>query len=79
MKLLRKGTIKRLHVDRRVIASNKKYGTNQPPITVQTSKGPLKAQRVEIRGSSTFVHSPHKPLHCGARVWIETHAEVALS
>lgn len=74
--ILKSGTIKRLHVDKQVIAQNRKYGTNLPPITVQTSKGPHKAQTVQIKGPSTFVHSPHKPLSCGARVWIETHAEV---
>lgn len=76
MNTLRAGTVKRLHVDRRVMASNRKHGRNDPPITVQTSRGPFKAHRVEVLGPSTFVHSPDKPLSCGARVWIETHAEV---
>lgn len=70
------GTIKRLHVNKHVIMSNLKRGRNDPPITVQTSKGPFKAHRVEVLGPSTFVHSPDKPLSCGARVWIETCAEV---
>ena len=74
-----KGTIKRLHVDRHVIAANRQHGTNLPPITVQTSRGPHKAHRVTVKGPSVFVHSPEKPLKCGARVWIETHAEVELS
>jgi hypothetical protein len=77
--ILRAGTIKRLHVDRRVMAQNRKYGTSLPPITVQTSSGPHKAQRVVVKGPSTFVHSPDKPLSCGARVWIETRAEVDIS
>lgn len=72
------GTIKRLHVDRRVMASNRKHDRNDPPITVQTSRGPFKAHRVEVFGPSLFVHSPHKPLSCGARVWIETRALVVL-
>jgi len=74
---LERGTIKRLHVDRHVVASNRKHGRNEPPITVQTSKGPLKAHGVIIHGESVFVHSPHKPLKCGARVWIETRAAVS--
>lgn len=31
--------------------------------------------RVEINGPSTMIHSS-LPDRCGARVWIETHAEV---
>jgi hypothetical protein len=76
MPTLTRGTIKRLHVDRRVIAANAKYGRTDAPITIQTSRGPHKAQRVRWNGPSTFVYSPHKPLGCGAKVWIETLAEV---
>lgn len=75
---LKRGTIKRIHVDRHVIAGNKKHGTNNPPITVQTSKGSLKTYEAVIKGSSRFVYRPNKPLSCGARVWIETLAEVTL-
>jgi hypothetical protein len=31
---------------------------------------------VAIHGSSKVVYSPDKPLSCGARVWIETQADV---
>jgi hypothetical protein len=31
---------------------------------------------VEIKGPSKLVYSPDKPLSCGARVWVETEAEV---
>lgn len=78
MKTLPAGTIKRVHVDRRVIAANTKTGRTDPPITVQTSKGPLKAMAVHIEGPSRFVYSPAKPLGCGARLWIVTRAELRL-
>jgi hypothetical protein len=74
---IRDGLIKRIHVDKQVIAGNLKYGRNDPPITIQTSKGSRKAFAVDIKGPSRFVYSPHKPLACGARLWIETTAEVA--
>ena len=67
------GTIKRIHVDRRVMAHNLKYHTSKPPITVQTSRGSVKAQRVDIQGHSRMVY-PGKQLSCGARVWVETRA-----
>jgi len=79
MTKLAAGTIKRLHVDKHVIASNLKHGTDLPPLTVQTSKGPHKARTVKINGPSEFFYRPEKPLSCGARAWIETHAEVEFS
>ena len=72
------GTIKRLHVDRRIIANNKRHGRTDPPITVQTSKGPHKAMRVAVYGKSEFVYRPEKPLSCGAVLWVETTAAVEL-
>lgn len=76
-KTIRKGLIKRLHVDQHAIRANRK-GEHRPPITVQTSKGSLKGFRAHIDGPSEFVYRPEKPLSCGARLWIETHAEVTL-
>jgi hypothetical protein len=75
------GTIKRLHVDKHVIARNRKTGSNDPTITVQTSKGAHKARTVHVYGPSSFVqaHGERKPLSCGARVWIETRAELVLA
>lgn len=67
-----------IHVNRQVIAQNRRNGTNEPPLTVRTYKGVRRAHEVVIRGTSRIVHSPHKPLDCGARVWIETHAPVDL-
>ena len=65
-----------IHVGQQTIAQNRKYGTNEPPLIVRTYKGARRAHRIEIKGPSSIVHSPHKPLPCGARVWIETEAEV---
>ena len=67
---------KRIHINQHVIRANKKNGTNDPVITVKTSKRNIYADRVEISGPSNVVYSPDKPLSCGARVWIETEAPV---
>lgn len=75
---IKAGTIKRIHVDQGRIKSNFKHGTNLPVATVQTSKGSHKAHRVRINGASELVTSFDKPLSCGARVWVETKAEVEL-
>ena len=58
------------------IRANKKHGTKEPVITVKTSKTNTYAHEVEILGESKVIYSPDKPLSCGARVWIETDAEV---
>ena len=72
----REGTIKRLHVDRHVIAANHKHGKFDPPISVQTSQGTLKAGTVEINGPSTIIYGGECQLSCGARLWIETKAAI---
>ena len=60
------------------IRANKKHGTNEPVITVKTYKTNTYGHEVEILGDSKVVYSPDKPLSCGARVWIETDAEVKI-
>ena len=69
---------KRIHINQHVIRANKKNGTNDPAITVKTSRNNYYASRVEIGGPSSVVYSPDKPLSCGARVWVETDAPVTL-
>ena len=67
---------KKIHINMHKIRANKKNGTNDPVITVKTYKSNTYAHEVEILGESKVVYSPDKPLSCGARVWIETDAEV---
>jgi hypothetical protein len=69
---------KKIHINQHIIRSNKKNGTNDPVITVKTSKSNTYANEVEILGKSKLVYSPNKPLSCGARVWIETESKVIL-
>lgn len=69
---------KRIHVNMHVIRRNNKTGEREPPIAVKTSKSNDYANEVEILGDSKVVYSPDKPLSCGARLWIETDAEVVL-
>ena len=58
------------------IKSNKKYGLNEPVLTVKTYKDNFYGSTVAIEGASTVVYSPDKPLSCGAKVWIETDSKV---
>ncbi len=65
-----------IHVNRQKIDSNKKHQKCEPPITIKTYKNNTYAQSVEILGPCKIVHNPKKPLSCGAKVWIETNANV---
>lgn len=65
-----------IHVNQHVIRSNLKTGANAPALTVKCGKSNTYAHEAIINGPSRIVHSPDKPLSCGARVWIETEAEV---
>ena len=64
---------KRIHVNQHNIRANSK-GADLPVLTMKTSKGNIKCNRVDVHGPSTVVYSPDKPLACGAKVWIETDA-----
>ena len=68
----------RIHVNQHKIRSNKKHNSNEPVITVKTSKSNDYGHEVEILGPSKIIYSPDKPLSCGARVWIETEGEVKI-
>lgn len=68
-----------IHVNQHVIKANRVKGENNPPLTVKTYKENRYAYAVEILGPSQVVYNSEKPLPCGARVWIETEADVILS
>ena len=65
-----------IHVNQHVIKANAKDGVDNPVLTVKTYKSNTYAHEVAIKGDSKVVYSPDSPLSCGAKVWIETQAEV---
>jgi hypothetical protein len=67
-----------IHVNQHNIRANAK-GASLPVLTVKTYKDNTLCNGVEIEGPSRIVYSPDKPLSCGARVWIETYAEVKIT
>jgi len=70
--------VKRIHVNQHVIRANAKHGTNEPVLTVKQGRTNRYAHEVKILGSSSVIYSPDKPLSCGAKVWIQTDADVIL-
>ena len=65
-----------VHVNQHNVRSNATKGTDLPVLTVKTYRSNRYAYEVDIKGPSKLVYSPDKPLSCGARVWVETEAEV---
>lgn len=67
-----------IHVNMFKIRRNigKKAKELEAPIIVRTGGKTYNGFTVKIHGDSKIVYSPQKPLSCGARVWIETHAMV---
>ena len=73
--------IKRIHVNRHTLARNKKFGENAPAVGVeQSGRTKRYGHRVQIMVNgevvASVIHSEERPMHCGARCWIETQAEV---
>ena len=66
-----------IHVNKQVLARNRKNGTNDPAITVKTYKSNIYCYEV---GNEHFrvVHRPDKPLSCGAVCWVETNDKVEI-
>jgi hypothetical protein len=72
--------ISRIHVNRHAIAKNRKYGTNEPVVSVKQSGKNLRGYGAKVvvdgRVVCEVVYRPNKPLSCGAVLWIETTEEV---
>ena len=67
-----------IHVNRQNIAMNVKDGGNRPCVTLKEGNKPARyAKSIEILGPSR-VGELGDQLSCGAKVWIETEAEVVL-
>lgn len=67
-----------IHVSRGVIDSNRKNGTDNPPVAFRRGKSgkATYAFEIEMNGPCKVVYSPHKPiLRCGARLVIMTEEE----
>lgn len=73
----KKAPIKRIHVNQHNIRANAKNGNEDLPVfSIKISGENIKCHSVHINGPSTLVYRPEKPLSCGAKVWIETRADI---
>lgn len=71
---------KYIHVNQHVIRANKKNNENNPVITIKEGKKNTYCHEVEILGKSKITYSGNEKtvLSCGARVVIETQADLII-
>tara|TARA_R100000329_G_scaffold65238_1_gene57745 strand:- start:306 stop:542 length:237 start_codon:yes stop_codon:yes gene_type:complete len=71
---------KYIHVNQHVIRANKKNNENNPVITIKEGKKNTYCHEVEILGNSKITYSGNEKtaLSCGARVVIETQADLVI-
>jgi hypothetical protein len=72
------GTIKRIHVNQHIIKRNVADDADEHAVTIQWKGKSYTGRDVQIKGASAVVQRMRTPLSCGARIWIETRAEVEI-
>lgn len=69
-----------IHVAQDAIRRNTKTGGNEPAIIIRDHRGARRATEINLivgdQIVGKFVYRPHKPLSCGARVWLELDTDV---
>ena len=68
----------RIVVNRKIIGRNATQKENEPPIVVKQGKHEHECHELEINGPCRIVYTPHETGPCGARLWIEANANVAV-
>jgi len=69
-----------IHVNQHKIKSNTKNNTDEPVLSVKTYKENNYAHEAVLKTKdgveiAKVIYRPHKPLSCGARVWIEVNTD----
>lgn len=70
--------MKIIHINRNIIQQNNKHGKDEPVCRVEEGKTVRYCMEVIINGPSRMIYNPKKPRPCGAKLWIETDADVEL-
>lgn len=65
-----------VHINMHHIKWNISHEDKKPVITIKKDGQNIYCSRAKIAGPCEIIYSPDKPLSCGARVWIETNAEI---
>ena len=70
--------MKIIHINRNIIQRNSKRDEQEPVCRVEENGIVTYCMEVDIKGPSRMVYRPDKPRPCGAKLWIETYADVKL-
>ena len=68
----------RIHINRHVLAGNKRNNRNDPPILIRQGNRTKACHQVDIPASCRLVYEPNHPLPCGAVLWIEVDKTTAI-
>ena len=71
-------TTKLIHVNKNIIQYNSKHNVNLPVCRVTEGKETKYGRTVDILGPSKMIYDPDNPLKCGAKLWIETEADIVI-
>jgi len=67
-----------IHINRNIIQKNEKRGTRLPVCRIDMDGKTWYGSKIEILGPSEMIYRPEKPRSCGAKLWIETQADVII-
>ena len=67
-----------IHINKNLKQSNDKHGRTLPVCRVEVDGKTWYGSKVDILGPSSMIYSPDEPRKCGAKLWIETNAEVVI-
>lgn len=70
--------MKIIHINRNIIQKNAKLGEVNPVCRVEENGAVRYCMEVIINGPSRMIYRPNNPRPCGAKLWIETDADVEL-
>ena len=70
--------MKIIHINRNILQQNAKHNRQEPVCRVEENGKVTYCMEVVINGPSRMVYSPEKPRKCGAKLWIETDADIEL-
>jgi hypothetical protein len=70
--------LKIIHINRNIIQQNAKHSNSEPVVRVEENGRVRYCMEVEIKGPSRMIYRPDKPRPCGAKLWIETDADVEM-
>lgn len=70
--------MKIIHINRNVIQRNAKRELEDPVVRIEENGKVMYCMEVDIKGPSRMIYRPDKPRPCGAKLWIETDADVEM-